>query len=868
MKNKKLILYVGISALCIGLGVGGIIASKTDRTLFLPSQATEPTYTVTLDKDNKPDTLTGEYQPSVTGNVKSTTGYDLQLTFINAKSSENNLVQLAPRGMIYNFGNGNKEFKGLKSVKFTGTGTVYFTSAKYGYPGSGNGSGAIVNDYIVLPSGTAKDVPVSNYFQLIAGDGGAVIESLELTYTCTTTDYSIKNVAGTYTGIGQDNYSYQLDIDNEGSAVLKSLNKATGITLNGTVTMTSANNVSIAFSANLTLNLYSDDYRLSLTHISKTGSDAGTITTISTFYRVYNVEDFENYSETGTGFDQAHDNVSTSGLRSAFYADYYSNNSGDSSPIGGSKWKLMGGSYDYITYTSNKGHNNSKAAAFKGNSNKLRYISMNSMYGVPVIIGAGAYLSFWARGAYTTTGLSTESTSNASIKLYAFYNSRLDSSNVGTRTELQFTVTAKSDWTEYKMPLDQSKFYYGFGFYCENANTTYTVIDDIKIYSVSPYAVPPVEPTAVAVSPSTDSIRIGGSTQLMATVSPDDATNKDVEWTSSNNEVATVDENGLVKGVSAGNATITATTVFGGVTGTASITVSELSYPEGTFKTDITIQGNTVNVLIAIGNSTNELVHVRVSNVDMVATSISYTAGTKALTIVTTGTAKLGSNNVKLDNITATFDPINDKLINVGFSNATVAYVLGDDNGHLVAPRVDTYFELDGTTSQLQNLFRRRFQQKNDGNTGGKGWNVDTSNADRLQRDTTNYVSGSGAMSVRPYANSNGGWCYAFNKQTDIAGGLECMNIGYWVYNSSEKDIVISMWVYTSAAMASNKQTGNVTAKAGQWTYVAMGFGEVIDDKYYNITVYNFQISVWHDANPSNTNATGTRLTFDNIVLF
>ena len=241
MKNKKLILYVGISALCIGLGVGGIIASKTDRTLFLPSQATEPTYTVTLDKDNKPDTLTGEYQPSVTGNVKSTTGYDLQLTFINAKSSENNLVQLAPRGMIYNFGNGNKEFKGLKSVKFTGTGTVYFTSAKYGYPGSGNGSGAIVNDYIVLPSGTAKDVPVSNYFQLIAGDGGAVIESLEFTYTCTTTDYSIKNVAGTYTGIGQDNYSYQLDIDNDGSAVLKSLNKATGITLHGTVTMTSAN---------------------------------------------------------------------------------------------------------------------------------------------------------------------------------------------------------------------------------------------------------------------------------------------------------------------------------------------------------------------------------------------------------------------------------------------------------------------------------------------------------------------------------------------------------------------------------------------------------------------------------------------------
>ena len=63
--------------------------------------------------------------------------------------------------------------------------------------------------------------------------------------------------------------------------------------------------------------------------------------------------------------------------------------------------------------------------------------------------------------------------------------------------------------------------------------------------------------------------------QLVATVSPADATNKNVTWSSSNNEVATVATDGKVTAkIDNGNCTITATTEDGGFTANCNIVVS------------------------------------------------------------------------------------------------------------------------------------------------------------------------------------------------------------------------------------------------------------------------------------------------------
>jgi hypothetical protein len=107
----------------------------------------------------------------------------------------------------------------------------------------------------------------------------------------------------------------------------------------------------------------------------------------------------------------------------------------------------------------------------------------------------------------------------------------------------------------------------------------YVFTKDTSVYAEWEYA--PGVVTGVSLDKTSNSIDVGGKFTLVATVTPSDAPNKDVTWKSSDTSVATVDSNGVVYGVSEGDAVITVTTVDGGKEATCNVYVGTSPQPSG-----------------------------------------------------------------------------------------------------------------------------------------------------------------------------------------------------------------------------------------------------------------------------------------------
>lgn len=80
-----------------------------------------------------------------------------------------------------------------------------------------------------------------------------------------------------------------------------------------------------------------------------------------------------------------------------------------------------------------------------------------------------------------------------------------------------------------------------------------------------------VSVTGISLSETSLQLNKGGSHSLKATVQPDNATEKTVQWTSSDNSVASVDQEGTITAIGGGKATITAS--VGGYSATCAVEV-------------------------------------------------------------------------------------------------------------------------------------------------------------------------------------------------------------------------------------------------------------------------------------------------------
>ncbi|WP_166844776.1 Ig-like domain-containing protein [Isoptericola sp. BMS4] len=110
------------------------------------------------------------------------------------------------------------------------------------------------------------------------------------------------------------------------------------------------------------------------------------------------------------------------------------------------------------------------------------------------------------------------------------------------------------------------------GFYVQGF--THLDVDDVTFSLVG------VDPTGLTVAPSTATIEPGERFALDADLAPADATRTGLDWTSSDESVATVDADGTVRGVAAGTATITATsTAVADLTSSSTVTVQAADHP-------------------------------------------------------------------------------------------------------------------------------------------------------------------------------------------------------------------------------------------------------------------------------------------------
>jgi uncharacterized protein YjdB len=151
--------------------------------------------------------------------------------------------------------------------------------------------------------------------------------------------------------------------------------------------------------------------------------------------------------------------------------------------------------------------------------------------------------------------------------------------------------------------------------------------------------------TGVSLDKTSASIIVGQTQQLTATVSPDNATDKSVTWSSSNPNVASVDGSGKVTGKASGSATVTVTTTDGGKMATCDFTVTQPVTGVAVDKPTLSmLEGDnaTLTATISPADATDKEVSWSTSDASVVTVEASASgAATAKVAAIKEGTAKI-----------------------------------------------------------------------------------------------------------------------------------------------------------------------------------------------------------------------------------
>lgn len=220
--------------------------------------------------------------------------------------------------------------------------------------------------------------------------------------------------------------------------------------------------------------------------------------------------------------------------------------------------------------------------------------------------------------------------------------------------------------------------------------------------------------TSVNITQASAELKVGETVQLTATVQPNNATNKTITWTSSNQSVATI-SNGLVTAVGEGKSTITASAGGKNATCTVTVTKKTVSVTEVTLDKTLLemVEGGDYTLIATVkpDDATDKTV-TWTSSAESIATvqggkvtavkegeaTINAKSGEKSATCKVTVSKKvipvesieLNKNNLSLikgesETLVATVKPndATDKTVSWSTSNSTIVTV--DQSGKVIA---------------------------------------------------------------------------------------------------------------------------------------------------------------------------------------
>lgn len=258
----------------------------------------------------------------------------------------------------------------------------------------------------------------------------------------------------------------------------------------------------------------------------------------------------------------------------------------------------------------------------KDNKSKSTYVNVKVQNRPVTSVKLSATKISLKKGASKTLK-ATVSPSNATVKTVKWSSNKTSVATVNSKGK----VTAKAAGTAVITAKSGSK----------SAKCTVVVTDNTTVS---------VPVTGVTISQSELVLAVNATSPLKATVTPDNATNKQVVWSSSDASVATVDNSGNVKGVASGTAKISVTTVDGGFSAECTVTVKDSISVTGVTlsKTSLDVAVNATSSLTATvtpDNAVNKAVtwssaNPAVATVDQNGNVKGVTVGTTTVKVTTT----------------------------------------------------------------------------------------------------------------------------------------------------------------------------------------------------------------------------------------